>query len=227
MKRLLVVDDEPNVRLNYRITLEGEGYDITETGTALDALQKLRTRPFDLAILDMRMPEMDGLELLAAMRREEIGTPAVIITAFSDVPNAVRAMKLGAIDFLQKPLRPEELRQVVAEIILRHQPGQKLIEPDDFEGHLTAAKRLINLREFGAAKPHILRALELDAKSPEAFNLAGVLAELMDDYDRAKKCYGQAIRINKRYEPAQQNMRRIFELFHFGSSAEPFHLGEK
>ena len=227
MKRLLVVDDEPNVRLNYRITLEGEGYKIIETGTALDALQKLRTQPFDLAILDMRMPEMDGLELLAAMRCEEIGTPAVIITAFSDVPHAVRAMRLGAIDFLQKPLRPEELRQVVAEIILRHQPGQKLVESDDFEGHLTAAKRLINLREFGAAKRHILRALELNAKSPEAFNLAGVLAELMDDYDRAKKCYGQAIRINKRYEPAQQNMRRIFELFHFGSSTEPFHLGEK
>jgi len=227
MKRLLVVDDEPNVRLNYRITLEGEGYKIIETGTALDALQKLRTQPFDLAILDMRMPEMDGLELLAAMRREEIGTPAVIITAFSDVPHAVRAMRLGAIDFLQKPLRPEELRQVVAEIILRHQPGQKLVESDDFEGHLTAAKRLINLREFGAAKRHILRALELNAKSPEAFNLAGVLAELLDDYDRAKKCYGQAIRINKRYEPAQQNMRRIFELFHFGSSNEPFHLGGK
>ena len=75
MKRLLVVDDEPNVRLNYRITLEGEGYDITETGTALDALQKLRTQPFELAILDMRMPEMDGLELLAAMRQEDIGTP--------------------------------------------------------------------------------------------------------------------------------------------------------
>ena len=57
MKRLLIVDDEPNVRLNYRITLESEGYDITETGTALDALQKLRTHPFELAILDMRMPE--------------------------------------------------------------------------------------------------------------------------------------------------------------------------
>lgn len=227
MKRLLVVDDEPNVRLNYRITLEGEGYDITETGSALDALQKLRTQPFELAILDMRMPEMDGLELLAAMRQEEIATPAVIITAFSDVPNAVRAMKLGAIDFLQKPLRPEDLREVVAEIILRHQPGKKLIPPDDFEGHVTAAKRLINLRDFSAAKGHILRALELNGKSPEAFNLAGVLAELMEDYDRAKKCYGQAIKINKRYEPAQQNMRRIFELFQFGSSTEPFHLGEK
>ena len=170
---------------------------------------------------------MDGLELLATMRQEGIGTPAVIITAFSDVPHAVRAMKLGAIDFLQKPLRPEELRKMVAEIILRHQPGKKFIALDDFEGHLTASKRLINQRDFTTAKSHILRALELNKNSPEAFNLAGVLAELTGDYDRARKCYGQAIKINKRYEPAQQNMRRIFELFHFGSSTEPFHLGEE
>lgn len=226
MKRLLVVDDEPNIRLNYRTALETEGYEVNETGTALDALAKLHTQLFDLAILDMRMPELDGLELLAAMRKEGMATPAVIVTAFGDVPNAVRAMKLGAIDFLQKPLRPEELRKVVAEIILRHQPGKKLIVPDDFEGHVSAAKRLINLCEFSAAKSHILRALELNGKSPEAFNLAGVLAELTGDHDRAKKCYGQAIKINKRYEPAQQNMRRIFELFNLGSSEEPFNLGD-
>src|SRR6516225_5537326 len=226
MKRLLVVDDEPNVRLNYRITLEGEGHEIIETGTALDALQKLRTQPFDLAILDMRMPEMDGLELLAAMRREEIGTPAVIVTAFSDVPNAVRAMKLGAIDFLQKPLRPEDLRQVVSEIILRHESTTKVMEMDDAASHITAANRLINRREFSAAKAHVIRALQLDEKSAEAFNLAGVLAEILEDYDRAKKLYGRAIAINKHFEPAQQNMRRIFELFNFGSSEEPFNLGD-
>jgi DNA-binding NtrC family response regulator len=227
VKRLLIVDDEPNVRLNYRITLEVEGYNVVETGTALDALQKLRTQPFDLAILDMRMPGTNGLELLASIRNEGIATPAVIITAFSDVPHAVQAMKLGAIDFLAKPLRPEELRQIVRAIILRHESNTHVEERDDFESHITAAKKLINLRDFPAASNHIERALELDSRSAEAFNLAGVLAEIMEDYDRAKRLYGQAIKINKRYEPAQQNMRRIFELFNFGSSEEPFNLGNK
>ena len=62
------------------------------------------------------MPAMDGLELLAKMREVGITVPATIVTAYSDVPNAVKAMKLGAIDFLQKPLRPEDLRRIVAEI---------------------------------------------------------------------------------------------------------------
>jgi Flp pilus assembly protein TadD len=69
--------------------------------------------------------------------------------------------------------------------------------------------------------------LELNAKSPEAFNLAGVLAEVLEEFDKAKKYYGQAIKLNKNYEPAQQNMRRLFEVDHFGSSKEPVNLGDK
>ena len=70
------------------------------------------------------------------------------------------------------------------------------------------------------------RRWKLRTDSPEVFNLGGVLFEMLEDYDRAKRYYGQAIRLNRNYEPAQQNMRRIYELFQFGSSKEPFNLGE-
>jgi FixJ family two-component response regulator len=221
--RILIVDDETNVRLNYRITLETEGYEIFEAGSAALALQELVERSFAVAILDLRMPEMDGLELLAKMREVGITVPAIIVTAYSDVPNAVKAMKLGAIDFLQKPLRPEDLRSIVAEILKRHAPQRDPAET--FNSHIVAAKRCLNLRSFALARIHLVKALELNTKSVEAFNLAGVLAEMLDDYDKAKKYYGQAIRLDKNYEPAQQNMRRLFELQHFGSSSEPFNLG--
>lgn len=95
-----------------------------------------------------------------------------------------------------------------------------------FDTHVQAAKQLINLREFPAAREHIAKALETRSDSPEVFNLGGVLFEMLEDYKRAKRYYGQAIRLNKNYEPAQQNMRRIYELFQFGSSKEPFNLGE-
>jgi hypothetical protein len=68
--------------------------------------------------------------------------------------------------------------------------------------------------------------MELNTKSVEAFNLAGVFYEMMEDQRKAKKYYGQAIKLNRNYEPAQQNMRRLFELENFGSSSEPFNLGE-
>jgi FixJ family two-component response regulator len=221
--RILIVDDEANVRLNYRIALETEGYEIFEANSAALALQELVERSFAVAILDLRMPEIDGLELLAKMREVGSTVPAIIVTAYSDVPNAVKAMKLGAIDFLQKPLRPEDLRSIVAEILKRHAPQRDPAET--FNSHIVAAKRCLNLRSFALARIHLVKALELNTKSVEAFNLAGVLAEMLDDYDKAKKYYGQAIKLDKNYEPAQQNMRRLFELQHFGSSSEPFNLG--
>jgi DNA-binding response OmpR family regulator len=224
-KRILIVDDETNVRLNFRTTLETEGYEVVEASSGREGLGALAEYLFALAILDIRMPGMDGLELLAEMRKNEIKVPALIVTAYSDVPNAVKAMKLGAIDFLQKPLRPDDLRSIVAEILKRH-AGRDESPADTFGAHIVAAKRCLNLRAFGKARLHLVKALELNGKSAEAFNLAGVLAEVLEDYDKAKKYYGQAIKLNKNYEPAQQNMRRLFEVDHFGSSKEPVNLGE-
>jgi two-component system, OmpR family, response regulator len=222
--KVLIVDDEANVRLNYRITLETEDYEVFEADSAASALQQFLEHSFAVAVLDMRMPGMDGLELLAKMREAGITVPAMIVTAYSDVPHAVKAMKLGAIDFLQKPLRPEDLRRIVAEIVKRHAP-QKEHLAETFNSHIVAAKRCLNLRSFALARIHLVKALELNTKSVEAFNLAGVLAEMLDEHDKAKKYYGQAIKLDKNYEPAQQNMRRLFELQHFGSSSEPFNLG--
>jgi len=221
-KRILIVDDEPNVRLGYRLTLETEGFEVVEANGAAEALEALAAELFDLVILDMRMPEMDGLDLLAKMRAEHLDTPTVIITAYGDVPNAVRAMKLGAIDFLQKPLTPEMLRRIVNDVIVRHAPLTP--ERSDFYAHLDAAKRLINQQDFARASEHVKRALA-SADSAEACNMAGVLFEMNEDYENAKKYYGQAIALDKNYEPAQQNMRRLFELFNFGSSKEPVDLG--
>src|SRR3981081_2270778 len=138
-RKILIVDDEPNVRLNYRIALETSGYEIVEAQSATRALELLAREAIGLAILDMRMPDMDGLELLAAMRESGISVPAMIVTAYRHVPHAVKAMKLGAIDFLQKPLRPEDLRRVVAEILERHVVPERT-EAQSFEDHIVAAK---------------------------------------------------------------------------------------
>lgn len=228
-KTILIVDDEPNVRLSYRVTLETEGLAVCEADCATKALEQLGQHHFDMAILDMRMPEMDGLDLLAEMRKRGLPTPTVIITAYGDIPHAVRAMQLGAIDFLQKPLTPEALRSLVNEILARHvaPPAEKKAPvTDDFASQLSEAKRLLNLQVFEPAWNHLARALELNPKSPDGLNLAGVYFEMHEDYDRARKLYGKAIKFGPYYEPAQQNMRRIFELFHFGSSQEPVSLGD-
>jgi DNA-binding response OmpR family regulator len=218
MKRILIVDDEPNVRLNYRITLELEGYQVDETGLSTEALKKVKVDKFDLVILDMRMPRMGGLDLLAAMRAQRVTTPAIIITAFSDVPNAVRAIQLGASDFLQKPLRPEDLRQVVQEVIARNEQSGKRPEVADFERSASEARRLMEAGDLGAAKGHVLHAIELNTNSPDTFNLAGELAERSGDIDRARKLFEAAIKLDGDNAPAKQGLRRVFQALH---PAEP------
>lgn len=220
--RILIVDDERNVRLMYRAALESI-FQVDEAPSGADALKMFCAHHYDLAVLDLRMPEMTGLELLEHMEELKLKVPSVIITAYGDVPNAVNAMKLGAIDFLQKPLTPDQLRAIVKDVISRHRPVDES-SPRDFDYYLRCARRAINLRDFTGAKRNIIKALEMNADSPEALNLAGVMLEMRKEYDEAKRYYGRAIKVDKNFEPAQANMRRIFELFNFGSSQEPIAL---
>ena len=223
-RRILIVDDETNVRLILRMTLETEGYEIFESGSGAHALQTLSRHSFALVILDLRMPGTDGLALLAKMREDGIRVPAVMISAYSDVPDAVQAMKLSAVDFLQKPLRPESLRTVVSETLKRHAQKEGRTA-EAFGAHIIAAKRCLKERAFATARIHLVKALDLNANSAAGFNLAGVLSELLKDHEKAKKCYAFAITIDKNYEPAKQNMRRLLDVEILGSCSAPIDLG--
>jgi DNA-binding NtrC family response regulator len=114
LHRLLVVDDEPDLRTLYELTLLREGYDVETAGTVGDAWQHLQDQTFSAVITDMRLPDGTGLELLqrleAAGRREK----SIVITAYGSAENAVSALKSGAYDYLTKPVDLKQFRSVVA-----------------------------------------------------------------------------------------------------------------
>jgi len=111
--RILVVDDEVNLRAVLRGLLEREGYSVDEAGDGRAGLQQARARPYAAVITDLRMPEMDGAQLLAALRSEQPEVPVVVLTAHASVATAVDAMRRGAFDFLCKPFDKDELAQVL------------------------------------------------------------------------------------------------------------------
>ena len=118
--RILIVDDEPNVRLVFRTALESAGYSVSEVEDGETALDRLEESSADLVLLDLKMPGIGGMETLRRLRDAGNDVPVVIVTAHGSIPDAVQAMKFGAIDFLSKPLRPEALRKVVGEVFRRH-----------------------------------------------------------------------------------------------------------
>ena len=226
--RIFIVDDERTIRLTFRTALETDGYEVQEAASADEAMMGFKAEKYDLAVLDLRLGEDSGLDILAAMRQGGIRTPTLMITAYGSIRNAVQAMKLGAIDFLEKPVEPAALRKIVAEIVGRHQvPPSGPVELGSLEDFLREAKRLINLQSFELAGRMVAEALKIDERSPDAHNLQGVLHEIAGDYEAAKKSYGRAIKLYSGHPAAQQNMRRIYELFNFGSSQEALHLGSR
>ena len=119
--KVFIVDDERTIRLTFRLALETDGYDVQEAASADEAMMGLRSEVYDLVVLDLRIGEDNGLDVLAAMRKGGVQTPTLMITAYGSIRNAVRAMQLGAIDFLEKPIEPVALRKIVAETVGRHQ----------------------------------------------------------------------------------------------------------
>ena len=109
--RILVVEDEEKLRRVVELQLQSSGYEVDQTGSAEEAL-KLADRA-DLILTDLRLPGMDGLELLSVLRRQDSRIPVVVMTAFGTVESAVEAMKAGAIDFLMKPFSLDHLVAVV------------------------------------------------------------------------------------------------------------------
>jgi len=100
---ILVVDDEASIRRTLREILEYEDYAVDEAEDGEAALEKLRKDRFDVVLLDVKMPKVDGLEVLAAMGKEQIDVPVVMISGHGTIETAVEATKLGAFDFVEKP----------------------------------------------------------------------------------------------------------------------------
>jgi DNA-binding response OmpR family regulator len=114
-KRILIIDDEENIRRVTRLTLQAAGYEVGEAsdgGSGLEAFGDGST--WDAVLLDQRMPGMDGLETLRHISERDSSARVIMATAYASIELAVDAMKLGATDFVRKPMTPEILRNAVA-----------------------------------------------------------------------------------------------------------------
>ncbi len=163
MKRsILVVDDEPGQRQFIGGALSRE-YDIATAANGLEASQLLAHRSFSLVITDDRMPGMGGLDLIRWMREKSPEIPVIVLTAYGSVETAVEAIKLGAEEYLTKPLKsPEELRVIVEKVLgrramrdrsLLHQQETEAAFPPDVIAESESMKRIFRLADQVAGQP--------------------------------------------------------------------------
>ncbi|WP_394757617.1 sigma-54-dependent transcriptional regulator [Rhodoferax sp.] len=115
--RILVVDDEPDLRTLYELTLLREGYRVEAAANLTQALQQISEHRFDVVITDMRLPDGLGMELIQQLRAQQRPERCVVITAYGSAENAVEALKAGAFDYLTKPVDLRQFRAVIASAV--------------------------------------------------------------------------------------------------------------
>jgi DNA-binding NtrC family response regulator len=116
MKKILVIDDEAIVRISCERTLLPEGYDVRLATNGRDGIALMEKEKFSLVLLDLKMPDMDGIEVLNKINTTWPDTKVVMVTGYSTVDTAVQALRLGAYNFIEKPFTPDTLLGAVKEV---------------------------------------------------------------------------------------------------------------
>ncbi|MCA9253987.1 MAG: sigma-54-dependent Fis family transcriptional regulator, partial [Phycisphaerales bacterium] len=158
MTRILIVDDERTLLANLALQLGRAGYECRAVDNGASAMEALEESEPDIALVDIRLPDMSGLELIAQLRQAGRDFPIVVMTAYGSVENAVEAMKVGASDYLQKPVSITEL-QVVLDRVLQHNRLRDRLDVFERERRRQGAERRIV-----AQHESMERALELAQK---------------------------------------------------------------
>ena len=146
-KRILVVDDDETIVESFKKLLKTNGYFVETALSGSEALEKTEKEFYDLALLDIKLPDMKGTELLAEIHEERPRMMKIMVTGHASLDNAVKALNLGADAYLKKPVNPEELLRVVAEKLKKQDDAEKLNEEKVGEWIEDRIKKLESKRE--------------------------------------------------------------------------------
>jgi len=189
--KILVVDDEPNVLITVQAILQAEGYDVDAIGDAELALESIREHQYDLVLTDLKMPKVDGLGIVAEVRKSSPNTVCVMMTGYASVDTALEAVQLGAYEYLLKPVEVAELKMAVSRSLER----KRLSEIDTLyrigntanatpevyrlaEEVSDAARRVLNLTFAGLAWPPEISSAGCDEELVALMRIPGVAGKL-------------------------------------------------
>ena len=201
--RILVADDERNIRTNMAMVLEAAGYHVDAARDGEEALTVCRETHPDIAFVDLHMPKMEGLDVLAHLRTLSPTTAVVIITAYGSAANAVEAMKLGAVDFLEKPFDPKIIGILAEEILFRQRHGS-----GSFDDLMHLAELARERNAHFEARAYLKAAISRAADRPEPYYWLGYLCEA-EDPKQALQYYYMAYSASKTYKPTVTALKRL------------------
>jgi two-component system response regulator HydG len=181
MNHVLVVDDDPMFRLMLRTFLNKNQFSVTEAATGKEGMKQVREGTFDIVLTDLRLPDHDGIDLLQESRNLHPQTPVILMTSFGDIKTAVRAMKIGAYEYVTKPVNPDEILMTMQAALKRAQENGRGASDDELEfvqGQSEAAEQIQEFIELvgptrmsvliqgesGTGKEYIAKMIHMNSK---------------------------------------------------------------
>jgi len=204
--RVLIVDDEENVRLTLSEALREMALDCCQAATGAEALDLLESETFDLMLLDIKIPEPDGMEVLRWAREHRPFMSVIVITAYGTPFNAVEAVQIGAADFIRKPFSVEEIHRHAVRILSQEDES---LETARYDAGTELGSSRINDRQFDAAAAYVYEALRHDGSRPDLHDLLGILYALRGSNEEAKRCFERALSLDLSYAPALRHLREL------------------
>ena len=168
--RVLIIDDERSIRTSTAVAIQAAGHHAETADSGQIAILKLQDDAYDLAFLDLRLGDEDGLEILEQVKRQHSKLPVVVFTAYASVASAVAAMQRGAFDYLEKPFTPEHLRQIIGRVEKQRKLESKI---DDLQQQINLQNPMVELQSTDARMTATLDVLFRAAPTQAAILLLG------------------------------------------------------
>lgn len=196
MRKILIVDDHWGVRDTLRMILGKRPVEVGEAMNGPEALRLLKDRVYDLILLDLKMPYLEGLDFLEQARLMKVETPVIVISAYLSTDALPRAFRLGVVDFLPKPVNMDTFLSLVDDVLLRSEELSAGVDPKLLTGEakLRRAKALIQRRRFPEARSFLPVVAGAAESTPEALMLTGMIAEFYGDFEGAAAAYKKTVK---------------------------------
>jgi DNA-binding response OmpR family regulator len=198
-RHILVVDDEKNIRLTVQHSLVAADYEVDTASNGLEGLQKFREGHYDLILMDLRMPQINGIEMLREIRERDQETAAVVITAYLTIDTLLEAFSLGVSDYIRKPFSPNDVRETVRRVLSRERLDLQH-PPTEAAGSLELARKALAKHDIEQAMTLARQAIEVNSNNPDAHAFLGILQHLSGDAHAAEQSFREALLLDPQHQ---------------------------
>jgi DNA-binding NtrC family response regulator len=206
--RILVADDQRSVRGNLTMILEAAGYRIDATGDSEEVLARCHGRHYDIAFIDINMTKVDGLDLIRRIRALSKNTTVVTLSRYGAIAKVAEAMKLGAIDFVEKPIDPRKIQLLCEEVLRR----RALMINETVDELLHLAELAMERDVFMDVRAYLKMAMLRDENRAEPYYWLSELCEAQGDIREALHYYCRALDAGPTFQPARKALKRLKRL---------------